>query len=114
MIRITNIWATDKAYDVLRKERARFRPRYAGEVFAMLYWSSYTEPDGTTVEGFLPGYSRHSQSPRGLDDYWAMAQLIDGPDFLFMPMFRWLPDEEYVVDVASARYATFSIGPVEG
>ena len=40
MIRITNIWATDEAYVLLRAERERFRPRYTGEVFAMLYWSS--------------------------------------------------------------------------
>ena len=103
MIRITNIWATDKAYELLRKERARFRPRREGEVFAMLYWSSFTEPDGTTVVGFVPGYSRHSQSPHGLGDHWAMAQLIDGPDFLFMPMFRWQSDEERPFGAKSGR-----------
>ena len=54
MIRITNIWATDEAYALLRAERARFRPRREGEVFAMLYMSSFTEPDGKTVEGFCP------------------------------------------------------------
>ena len=60
---------------------------------------------------FRPGYSTHSQSPEGLGDYWAMAQLIDGPDFLFMPKFRWDSLEEYVVDIASEKFATFSIGP---
>ena len=112
MFRITNIWATDRAYEMLRKERARFRPRRPGEVFAMLYWSKYTGPDGATVRGFRPGYSTHSESPNGLDDCWAMAQLIDGPDFLFIPKFVWKSDEEYVVDVASEKFATFSIGPV--
>jgi hypothetical protein len=63
MIRITNIWATDQAYELLRKERARFRPRYAGEVFAMLYWSSSTEPDGTPVKDFRSGYSTLSIGP---------------------------------------------------
>ena len=46
MIRMTNIWATDRAHDVLRSERTRFRPRRTGEVFALLYWSTYTELDG--------------------------------------------------------------------
>ena len=112
MVRITNIWATDEAYALLRKERARFRPRREGEVFAMIYLASYTEPDGTPVKDFRPGYSRHSQSPAELGDHWAMAQLIDGPDFLFMPKFRWDSLEEYVVEIASEKYATFSIGPM--
>jgi hypothetical protein len=113
MHRITNIWATDEAYALLKAERARFRPRREGEVFALIYWSSYTEPDGTAVADFVPGYSRHSESPHGLSDHWAMAQLIDGPDFLFMPRFKWRSDEDYVVAVASEKFATFSIGPAE-
>ena len=52
-----------------------------------------------------------SQWPMELDDHWAMAQLIDGPDFLFMPRFEWCSDAEHIVDVASQRFATFSIGP---
>jgi hypothetical protein len=76
-----------------------------------LYWSKFTGPDGTTVRGFRPGYSTHSESPTGLDDCWATAQLIDGPDFLFIPKFKWRCDEEYVADIASEMFATFSIGP---
>lgn len=111
MIRVSNIWASDEAYTLLWRERARFKPRRAGEIFAMLYWSGFTEPDGTTVKGFRPGYSVHSQAPNGLGDHWAMAQLIDGPDFLFMPKFAWRSDEDYLVEVASEMFATFSIGP---
>lgn len=111
MIRITNIWATDRAYQVLREQRAKFKPRYRGEVFALFYMSSVTNADGTTVEGFRPGYTAGSQSPEGLSDIWALAQLIDGPDFLFMPKFKWNPNEEYVVEMASDVFAIFSIGP---
>jgi hypothetical protein len=41
-----------------------------------------------------------------------MAPLIDGPDFLFMPRFKWRSNEDYIVEVASEKFATFSIGPV--
>lgn len=110
MIRITNIWATDRAYEVLRELRAKFKPRDRGDVFALVYMSSFTNPDGTTVEGFRPGYTADSHSPEGLSDIWTLAQLIDGPDFLFMPKFKWNPGEEYVVEMASDVFAIFSIG----
>jgi hypothetical protein len=76
----------------------------------MLYWSSFTEPDGTMVEGFRPGYSVHSQAPDELNDQWAIAQLIDGPDFLFMPKFRWRSNDEYVVEVASEMFVSSRSG----
>lgn len=111
MIRITNIWATDRAYEVLRERRAKFRPRHRGEVFALSYMVSFTNADGTTVDGFRPGYVVDSHSLEGLDGTWAFAQLIDGPDFLFMPKFKWRSDGDYVVDMASDVFAIFSIGP---
>lgn len=114
MIRITNIWATDRAYEVLREQRAKFRPRCRGEVFSLLYMSSFTNADGTTVEGFRPGYTAGSHSLEGLSDRWAFAQLIGGPDFLFMPKFEWDPGEEYVMEMASDVFAIFSIGPARG
>ena len=80
----------------------------------MYYVSSFVNPDGTTVEGFRPGYMVDSVSPDGLSDAWALAQLLDGPDFLFMPKFKWRADARYVVDKASPTFALFSIGPNAG
>lgn len=112
MLRITNISITDAAGEVLRRERARFRPRRDGEVFGLLYMSSFVNPDGTTVAGFVPGYMVASVAPNGSSDAWARVQLLDGPDFVFMPKFRWSIDEDYLIDLASPAFGLFSIGPV--
>jgi hypothetical protein len=111
MLLITNISVASVASKVLRQQRAKFRPRQPGDVLALLYTSSFTNPDGTTVAGFRPGYMVVSHSPVGLADHWVRARLSDGSDFLFMPKFRWVADEHYVVDMASEVFALFSIEP---
>lgn len=76
----------------------------------MLYSPSFTNPDGTTVTGFRPGYTVGSIPPNGLGDHWALARLPDGLEFLFMPKFK--PDgREVSVDLASDVMAIFSIRP---
>jgi hypothetical protein len=111
VLRITNIAITPAAHRILREERACFEPRREGDVFGLVYMFMFTDPDGTPVAGFRPGYSVESVSPVDEGDHWAMAQLIDGPDFVFLPRFEWNPTEQYIVDVASSAFRLFSIVP---
>jgi hypothetical protein len=113
MIRITNISVTERALPVLRKQRERFRPRDPGDVFALAYMSSFTNPDGSSVAGFSPGYMRHSVSPKERGEMWALAQPLDGVDFLFMPKFKWSADDQYIIDLVSEKFELFSIEPAE-
>jgi hypothetical protein len=108
---ITNISVSQQALPILIREWEGFLPRVPGDVFALAYMSSFTNPDGTTVDGFRPGYSRHSVSPQGLGAMWARAQPRHAPEFLFMPKFIWSASEQYLIDVACLPYQLLSIGP---
>lgn len=114
MLRIANISVTDRAAPILSRHRELFRPREPGDEFALAYTSSLLNRDGTTVEGFRPGYSRHSLSPVGRGDMWALAQPVGAPQFYFMPKFKWSAQERYVIDVASVPFELLSIGPAAG
>lgn len=108
MILITNATISERAAKVLRQQRDHFRPRHAGEVFALFYSPSFINPDGTTVAGFSPGYMVGSQSPDGLGDHWARVWLPAGPEFLFMPKFK--PDGGPVaIDLVSEVFVIFSV-----
>lgn len=109
---ITNISITDRASKVLRDQRARFKPRVVGEVFALFYSPTFTNADGTTVAGFRPGYMVGSQAPLGLGDHWALARLPDRSEFLFMPKFKPASDVGCIMDLASETFPIFSIGQV--
>jgi hypothetical protein len=112
MLRITNIAITERAAEVLDRLRVTFRPQQPGDVFALAYLSSFTEVDGTSVAGFRPGYIVHSLSPTGLATMYALAQPPGAPEFYFMPKFDWRADEQYLIDLASEKLETFSIGPM--
>ena len=109
MQQIDNITVTDRAWAIFREQRARHQSR-ADLSIALYYMPSFTNPNGTDVEGFAPGYTIDfvTSSPPG--DRWILAKLPDGTSFVFMPKFVWRPDEAYVVDQASAY--TLSIAPV--
>ncbi len=111
MLVTTNISITPRGARELARQRDRFRPRCPGEVMGFSYLASATEPDGTTSPGFVPGYFRDSISTDELDDSWVLAKFPDGTEICFMPRFKWRPDEQYILDVASEAYETFSIGP---
>ncbi|WP_186767171.1 hypothetical protein [Devosia ginsengisoli] len=55
MLRITNISISDRAAEVVDRLWVTFRPQEPGDVFALAYMSSFTEADGSTVDGFTPG-----------------------------------------------------------
>ncbi|MEO7223446.1 MAG: hypothetical protein ABIY37_13325 [Devosia sp.] len=108
MQQIDNVIVTDRAWAIFRQQQARHESNL-GLSIALYYMPTFTNADGTSVEGFAPGYTIDFvvQPPSG--DNWVMARLLDGTEFQFMPNFAWRPDESYVVDQASSY--TLSIGP---
>jgi hypothetical protein len=109
MLLITNISITEKAAITLDVLKATVEP-LPGEIFALYYMVSFVEADGTTVEGFRPGYTAGSWKYRDAP-MWALARFASGMEFHFMPRFIWRLDEHYSVDLLSERHAIFSIGP---
>lgn len=109
MLQIENITLTDRAWAIFRQERARHQS-ISDLSIVLYYMPSFTNPDGTDVAGFAPGYTIDfvTKSPPG--DHWIVAKLPDGTTFQFMPKFTLRPDEFYVVDQVSAY--TLSIGPI--
>lgn len=110
MLRITNISISDRAAEVLDRLWVTFRPQEPGDVFALAYMSSFTEADGSTVDGFRLGYAAYFLAPDGLAGVWLIAQPAGAPQFYFMPKFGWSADERYLIDLASEKFETFSIG----
>ncbi len=109
MLRLKNITVTDRAAEYFRRERAR---RHANaRPVTLIYMTSFTNPDGSTVEGFAPGYTIDFEDWEP-GDHWVMATLADGTEIWFMPEITFRPDESYVVDLASSY--TLSIGPRNG
>lgn len=106
---ISNISATERAARVLKNERERFKPR-RGEVFALVFCESYVNPDGTTVEGFQPGYAAGPIQTTLPSAFWLHARLPDGIEFHFHPRSKWDPKARYVLDLLGG--AMFSIDVV--
>ena len=97
MIPIANISLTERAAPAFHRERLAFRAD-PGEVFALLWVSSYTNADGTAFSGFEPGYMCGPLYLEGLAPPWVLAQLPDGAQFYFMPRFAWSAQDHYLID----------------
>lgn len=112
MPHIYNMSITARAADYLAKERARNRWR-SGDVLEFGFIPSFTNPDGSMVKGFQPGYMA-SQSTRqnGPSPADLIAHLPDGTVFHFMPKFRWDAAAWYVVDVVGDPYQLLEIRPL--
>lgn len=111
MLSITNISITAKAREVLDRRRASFKPR-PKDVFAFAYTSSFTNRDGTPVEGFVPGYAISSWPLDYIGPTWVVVRLAHGTEFHLMPMFRWSAGERYLMDLLSLQHEIFSIVPI--
>jgi hypothetical protein len=107
MITIKNISLTARAAADFHRARLAFKPDH-GEVFALVWVSSYANADGTAVPGFQPGYMCGPLYAHGLASPWALAELPDGSQFYFMPRFRWAAKDHYFVD---KQGLLFSIAP---
>lgn len=108
----TNIVITHAARRVLDRCKANFKPA-PGSVFAICYESAFTNRDGTTVAGFVPGYAIASWPSDHIGTGWLVVLLAHGAEFYLMPRFKWLATEAYKMDLLSAQHAIFSIGPAE-
>jgi hypothetical protein len=109
-VHIRNISTTEEAGRVLRRRYDAFRP-LPGDTFALLFVSEYFYSDGSTVEGFRPGYMAGPITTRGgFGDHWALAQLSDGLEFYFMPQFVWDPMSWYLID-KHVGFGLYSIEP---
>ncbi len=107
-MRIRNISITDRAAEVLLRQKREFNPG-PGDVFALVYIASYINPDGTTVDGFRPGYMVSPLSPKDMGPGWVIAELSTGVGFHFEPRFKWSAKERYIMDRVSPVFAMFSI-----
>jgi hypothetical protein len=101
---IDNVSATPRAARVLKKAWEAYIPR-AVEAFALVFCESYVNPDGTTVEGFQPGYVAGPLRTKGLSKYWLLAHLPDGIEFYFHPRSNWDPQAKYLVDLQGAMFS---------
>ena len=110
MMRIKNISITDRAAEMLHRQKKEFNSR-PDDVFSLVYISSYVNSDGTTVDGFRPGYMVSPLSPVYMGAGWVIAELSTGIDFHFSPRFRWSAKEQYIMDRVSPVFAMFSIEP---
>jgi hypothetical protein len=113
MRRITNILATEEAGRTLRDWRSRHK--LPGDQDAALVWvESYTNPGGSTVTGFKPGYMLGPLMKEGRDERWTLAQLSDGTEFYVMPpWFHWDPKSWYLIEKIGG-FAMYSIRTVSG
>ncbi|MDR3475198.1 MAG: hypothetical protein P4M09_26400 [Devosia sp.] len=107
--RVTNFSIIERAAIVLDRQKvmARLGPN---DIFALVYTVSFTNPDGTTVEGFRPSYAAATMEmddPEG----WVLAHLPGGMEFC-LPRNKWDEGEHYIVDLVSDPLSLFSIEAV--
>jgi hypothetical protein len=110
MSHISNISITPEALPMLQRMRASV-PVRPGELFALVYMSSFSNSRGVAVPGFVPGYVAYPDPLRKLSERWVAAHLPDGVEFCFVPKYRLNADQHYLIDVASPRFSTLSIEP---
>lgn len=110
---IENITITERARVSLAREFSKASPR-GGDVTALVYVSTFTNPDGSSVDGFVPGYMVGPVAGGNFGDMWSVAHLPNLAPIIFMPRFIWRAEDQYVVDTAGYTFALFTIGPVGG
>lgn len=110
MMLATNITITDRARQVLDRRKSLFKPS-AGGVFALIYTSRFTNPDGTTVPGFVPGWQVCAWSHSHLGPDPLIVRLAHGTEFYLITRFAWNADTQYLLDLLSRPHEIFSITP---
>jgi hypothetical protein len=113
MNRITNISATEDAGRALRTWQARYKlPN--NQDCALVWVESYTEPDGSAVKGFKPGFMLGPIMKEGRDPLWTLAKVSDGAEFYVLPpLFHWRPSAWYLIEKING-FAMYSIRSVAG
>jgi hypothetical protein len=108
---VTNIAATGAAIDALDRTKASFKVP-DGHVFALSYASAFTNPDGTTVQGFVPGYQISSWPRDHLGRSSLYVLLPQGTSFYLIPRSKWDVERPHIMDLVSVPHEVFSILPV--
>jgi len=109
MAAITNIALTGTASRAIGQHVSRISLT-PDEVFAVYYAASFTNKDGTPVDGFLPGYMVGPWPSKLLSPKWLVVRL-GGREFNLMPRFEWNASDKYLMDLISEPYGLFSIQP---
>ncbi len=104
MRRVRNISITAAAAQNLQDRVAAFQPR-PGEVFALIYMFTFTNPDGTPVAGFRPGYLAGSWPSRNVGPTWLLAELADRTEFYFRPRREWDENQRYLIDTVGPLFS---------
>ena len=104
MRRVTNISITEEAAVNLRRELATFEPRPC-QVFALIYMFRFTNPDGTPVDGFRPGFAAGSWPRKNIGPSWLVAELADGTELCFRPRGDWNLHQNYLVDTVGPLFS---------
>jgi hypothetical protein len=105
---VTNVAVTDRAAAIFASEVKKRRPG-SREVLVLHFMPSFSNADGTRVDGFSPGYTTDYVADRDFGPLWLMARLPDGTAFRFMPKFEWSANQRYIVDQASAYTLSIEI-----
>lgn len=107
---VTNITISEVARQVLDRRKALFKASPHG-VLALSYTSSFTNRDGSTVEGFVPGWQVCSIALRYLGPDPLMVMLPHGTTFHLMPRLGWEAGERYAMDLLSPEHEVYAITP---
>jgi hypothetical protein len=110
MTRIVSVSIAEPARDTIVQQARAHKPR-RGHVFALAYMSSYTNPDGTPVANFRPGYMACSWPVDCLGPHWVVARLSQGLEFHFLPRVASRAAERYILDFATSALGLYSIEP---
>ena len=107
---VTNFTISDTAREVLDRRKALFK-RNAYGVFALSYLSRFTNPDGTAVRGFVPGWQAGAWARDYLGADPLVVLLAHGTTFHLIARFGWGAGERYVMDLLSLAHEIYSITP---
>ena len=111
MRRVENITIAERALATLRAELSACRLG-RGDVAVLVYVFTYTNADGTTVQGFWPGYMVGPWPADQLTDRYLELRSPGVVPFYFLPKFAWTAEARYRVDLVAPGARMFSIGPV--
>ena len=107
---VTNITISEVARRVLDRRKSLFKAGPLG-VFALSYTSGFTNPDGTPVRGFVPGWQVCGIALKYLGPDPLVVMLPHGTTFHLMPRLGWEARKRYEMDLLSSEHEVYSITP---
>ena len=105
---IESLTVSERALVRISREVARLKPD-ASDIMVLTFMSRFINADGTTVDGFAPGYTIEFVRDHKGRGIWAKAHLPDGTEIHFIPRLASFHGKSYALDVASGY--TLSLEP---